>query len=976
MEDKQLHYSIHALYLSLLLLSSFAFAWYGSYDYRINATPNYTIQGSETEFLATITNINMTNTSFWNTSHCENIKITNESDNNVYAYYIDSGCNSSNGTIHVLINDTYSVGNILHIYGGELDESNSNPDAIYNAGYKAHYAMRNTTLDNETSLTLRYNATVISSSFGLNATTPKIGNSTRGNATNEGTGLNTTIDLAEFISNKSTGYSILFYWFPTKLPLASGDGNHQWIISRATATAACSQYPFAVGVGGGNNYLYTVYGCNGSISNSSDTISNNTWHHFAITKDHTDNKTTMFHNGVEKASGTVQPMTSSGDIKLLISEANNNNGYGFMDDVLFANKTLSDDYISNYYNQNYTISSIETSSNITNKPVLTLLNITNTALYANSTLEANISAYDDNATSITINYTWYMNGTATGFNGSLNLTNNTYQTITLTPTGGFNQTDVWGIKATPHDGGDYGDTNGSTNNQTVANLTNITGANTTSPQYDIYLYTHELNITKTVGTLNASITIDGTTHTATKSSSGNNITFTASLAPPIVTNATNYTANWTISLLYGGTWRTYNEDYNFTVNPGGLFLCNASIGTTSLIYNFLDAELFTPVNVSLGFIATQHVGDSSKTYAINTTNETIYFCIEPYNGSVNASISETMVASGYQTKTNDNIAEIYSNASASKNTLMLLENSSNTESVGIYVKTTNYVPLPNYNVVLYQYIPGNDSFVQTHSGITDATGRTTQEILPAPKQYAVAVYDDDENLITNITSPKVSFCGSVPPLEECTYNIYIGDQPQIDYLTTKETFNENSQCTEYNGTKNITFCSDGFCTFDNSTYLLSCEFAESTTNQLFNGLNLTLRNLSLSAMDIVSSETTTGTTINLTVPDTGYFGYVFYAIYQNSSDTSSIDQMKIVETGSISIGEIKNRFGAEGWILAFLVLIGLALLASGEPSSMILLSGLSIIVVAIMGFIWLSHLTIAGIIIITLMLVYLIKRRQ
>jgi hypothetical protein len=386
----------------------------------------------------------------------------------------------------------------------------------------------------------------------------------------------------------------------------------------------------------------------------------------------------------------------------------------------------------------------------------------------------------------------------------------------------------------------------------------------------------------------------------------------------------------------------------------GIFLCDVFATLPTINYTFIDQQTGTSLNATLNAIFSDNSTMIGSNYSISA-------CVRPYNYSTSATVLESVGASGYSGKVISRPSQNYSNISINRPIFLL--NSSQATPVQINVRTTSGVPIPNVNVILYKFFTASNTYNLTDIGLSDNTGITVQNVETSPVFYRVAVVMQN-SVVANIS--QVVFCtaGTTP----CVYNIFLGEYSTINYADAGSSFTQGASSTDYkNGIYVITFSTGGSCTFNNATFNLSCSMPTDNSS-LFTGVNLTLKNstpLSKAIIGVASGSLSA----SLIVPNaTGSYLYTFQANYLNASTVNSFQYTVIRDTGAIEFTGQRNMFGRDGWIYAFLLVLGIGMLSFGSPQLMIILVGATLLVCHYLSLIYLSWETQAGILVITILL--------
>jgi len=609
-------------------------------------------------------------------------------------------------------------------------------------------------------------------------------------------------------------------------------------------------------------------------------------------------------------------------------------------------------------------------TNVTNASSGTIYpSLSPSTAYVNTTVQGNVVLNYSNASANgTVHWILYVNGSSYQSGTSYNITPGENRSL-------FNQSGyvrgailILQTLSNMSDGGNISAANSSS--RTISNLAPIMQAayisnNATLMQNDTILSGAVMANDSDIYD-NLSINYSWMKNGANQTLLAGNITVSQNTLTLFNTTAPAFSAgdNWSI-VAYASDGTnisiTMNSSNASVGATNGIVLCNATETASTITYNFLDEDTLTSINASFSSLYAFSQLGVPRTTSASGTNTTIYVCISPYNDSINATSTETANATGYISRQFARDNQTYSNVSI--NRTIYLVNSTTGTTVQITVKTTSFAPLANYTVALYHYYPLTGTFNLSSFGITDMAGITTQYISPTPTLYAIAVFDNNNVLQTNITNPLIAFCTQVTTTGQCIYTIYLGNLEGFDYG------NINSPIA---GVTNIT--GSNFCSYSNITNILNCTWARDSGNPIWTGINLTLRNGSAASMGVLTSNQTTGTTILVYVPSAnGTYLYSFYATYLNSTIEKSFVFSQLIETGSILVNQPSNSLGSDGWLLTLLIVVVVALTSSSSPQFMVLLGGFAFLGCAAIGFITLSPFTFMGVLCLIIIIANWIK---
>lgn len=624
--------------------------------------------------------------------------------------------------------------------------------------------------------------------------------------------------------------------------------------------------------------------------------------------------------------------------------------------ILSAQATLANGTVINYSNS--------TQLTISNSlPIITnLYLVQNGSVSSGVTLQGNITVQDNDTITDTlrVNYSWFKNGlNRTEFAGSFIVSNGTWALFNLSPAGGFNVSDNWSAQAQASDGSAFTITYNTSNATIQINAFNVT-MNSTTQEYDLFTYSHGLNFTAVPGTILTSVTASygGSTWLATLTAqSGNIYQYNASIQPPFTSSNSSYFITWNISGLDigGNAFSQINTTpYQILVNASGIYNCNATINTPSVNYSFYDENTLGPINATFtGTYSILSANGSVKTTSATFTNVTGTVCIGPASANLNAQAVNALVnAAGYEGKILSELNSTYNSTVQVRSIPMT--NSTLATPVTITVQNPQAVPFANYTVQLLRFQQSTNTYNLSQSGITNAQGIIVLQVQSSPASYAVLTYDNNMNLVQNLTYPPTVFCASVPLGSTCSYNIIIGGTYTDYYQTVTSTLDVSS-----------------FCSFNSTSLVLNCTYPGDPASTIFfiQSINLTLSNGSWGNLSQISSNatpySTTTRSVSISLPNvSGYYNYVFSGLYVGMVNDSTLTGSRLFQTGTITINvSTVQPYGRDGWFIAALLAltVGITVGVAAGPLGLVWGSAGTFLILAIAGFIYLSPVTIAAV---------------
>jgi hypothetical protein len=354
-------------------------------------------------------------------------------------------------------------------------------------------------------------------------------------------------------------------------------------------------------------------------------------------------------------------------------------------------------------------SSTRTFNLVNTGPAITYLSMEDTP-YQLGPVHANITAQDAEQTSLTVVYTWFKNGANTSA-GSVVVANNTLTTIDAGASP-YTVGDNWNILVQAYDSTNYSAAAVSAN-KTISDY--FSGVSYSAPGGYSHIYMPSyLNLTLAGASSASAYFVFGSTNTTmTNSGSGANYIFTTTTAVPPSATA-NGTWYYKATLANGSSYETSSSVSIPVNNTVGFFYCNASINTTSIVYQFQDAVFHTPVNAT--FQGTYDwIGDDGvpATTALTNVSTNMTVCIAPSTFNRAATVSEITSATGYLASIVSVPLTNYSAGSMNKTILLI-----NTSFGGYYT----FIVSNQYNSPISGATVSITQGVTTTSYTTDITG--------------------------------------------------------------------------------------------------------------------------------------------------------------------------------------------------------------------------------------------------------------
>lgn len=495
----------------------------------------------------------------------------------------------------------------------------------------------------------------------------------------------------------------------------------------------------------------------------------------------------------------------------------------------------------NATNGTHTVNSTNsTTITITNPaPIFTNVSFTaNGSSYQLGPVQLNFSAQDLDSGNLTYFVNWFLNGTnitAYAQTGSMA----SGSTVSVSPNASsFNVSDNWYARVWVSDGTNISDYN-NTHNTTIQNYFSSVVAY--APNATSYIYTQAyINFTVngaqnasarfTLGTQNVSMTNSGTE---------NNYEFyNTTIVPPAVSEPTNYEGVWYYrAILANGSYYELTTNQSVNVGTNGFFICNATINTTAIEYTMLDSFTLLPVNASVSLL-TEWLGydGSTITKSLTDINETVYICVTPSTFNRQATISESISATGYLPAVTFRASQNYS-SDVTQRTIYLTSSSSGS----VYTfQTLNQFGGPVSGATVKIMQGSTTIFI----GITDETGSALApltelniyQVIASATGYSNSSFNFIAGATTTIPITLVSTSASnitAPNYQE------VFNEVQFTIAPTTRFFSSPTNITYTISSPNSTLGSWGFFITSNGTVVNTQTSTTTTGGSLYYTVNQT-----------------------------------------------------------------------------------------------------------------------------------------
>ncbi len=448
--------------------------------------------------------------------------------------------------------------------------------------------------------------------------------------------------------------------------------------------------------------------------------------------------------------------------------------------------------------------------------------------------------------------------------------------------------------------------------------------------YDTSNENFALNITynSSIYGATANLVYNGTTYTGTEIAQGY---FSRSIDIPTVTSVTNKTFYWALSVidLTNGTNYLYNSTTNIQNISQALFTyCNDTYTTIAVNYTIYNETSLDAVESS--FEATFQYFYGSGTVKKNSSvdlsgNSSYTFCILP-NATYYVDANIKISASGYLSRNYFLNDEIYSNTNKNKS-LYLLDGTG--RNVILEFRDVNLNPLANYYIETLRKYDSLGYDIPIHIDKTDTFGQIVENLVENTVKYKFRFYNSSNGLIKSTDNYVVV---------ACRYDVCV-----ITFVNE-----ESNTVLDYNNLSNY----DYSLSFNNNTNTFIYSWNDNTGESPHH--RLLVERTSFGGNTIVCNTSSTSLIGSLTcVVGSNYSSYRAQAFRYSSPE-------RRVSLLNIQVGDITAKFGIEGILWSFFLLMMLIVVGIWYPPAAIALYLAGFILLKAVGIIYAPPALIIG----------------
>jgi len=416
----------------------------------------------------------------------------------------------------------------------------------------------------------------------------------------------------------------------------------------------------------------------------------------------------------------------------------------------------------------------------------------------------------------------------------------------------------------------------------------------------------------------ANLTWDGTQQTVSKTTPVGFETYSSIFNTPEVSANANVTFVWDYLLTYGTT--TESGNITFIQEVLNLGIDNCSVFTTKAINYSIVNETSDALLIGSASANFKIWIDSSSNYKqVNlswTDASTMGVCIQPASLNLTYYSQMEYIVDG-QTKTYyidganlDNVTNyinLYISDEAELVTFTVIDENDNT--------------LSNIVINVLSYDLGTDSYKTTEVIKTDSNGKALANIV-LDTQFYKFLLQSDGTVVLETEPTKITSTTQ-------TFQINLGD----DYLNTYTSVNDMTCSME----------------FHNASKAFTYTFSDSSNTEVYGCLEIVRSSLNAETVINTSCLSSAAGTINLYI-DEAVSDYTYYARGLVTTEGETF----ICADSSVSFNDTYKKFGREGIMATFLLVIALVTIGLWNPVVAVLLATVSLIASVFMGFFFLT----------------------
>jgi len=452
--------------------------------------------------------------------------------------------------------------------------------------------------------------------------------------------------------------------------------------------------------------------------------------------------------------------------------------------------------------------------------------------------------------------------------------------------------------------------------------------------------------------ITGSLVYDGTSYSASKTGTGDNLIFSKTLEIPNVDADVNNTFYWNFGLTNStGTYYVNATSSTQLVEVINMSLCGDPHTVPFINFTAYDETTLEILNVS--FVATFGYSSSTSSsinnsFSYSDTAETTSefdFCIDPSTKSYNLNTVISIGAAGYVSKFYNWQDLTVTNTTTNKDLYLL----SSINSTSFIVKVLDYgaEPVVGAQVNVQFYSVSTGQWLTSEIVTTSYTGTAIAHLYSEDVNYRFVVYQNGVNIYTS--SSTVIICEEAP----CTVTLIIpGDIGTGDYLPGDV---------------------DTELTYTQATNVYTYTYSDSSS--LFSDAELTVYRFDSSNVSgnyEICSETSTSSSAVLTCDISSYPNGTYVGKGYITRTDSGEHLMEILYS---YVGDtIYNRIGIEGVLWAFFLFIGIVMVGVANPGMGILMGILGIVFLNLLNIVSIGITAVVSVIAIGVILLIQIKK--
>ena len=452
----------------------------------------------------------------------------------------------------------------------------------------------------------------------------------------------------------------------------------------------------------------------------------------------------------------------------------------------------------------------------------------------------------------------------------------------------------------------------------------------------------------TFSIITAILNINGSEYIATKTGTGSNAIFTATVTMPSVVIPTIFETYWDVALTdLSGTTSYEVDSGNVSVGIINLTLCDATNNVSFWNFTIYNETNLVEINSSFAAtfaIRTSEISDNSyfNFSDLTGTNSRYAFCLTPASSSYVADVNVKLTKSGYVDKFYEYQSVTISNATKSDNLYMMITGDSTSFIVSVsYLDGEDVI---GAEVRVQRFYEGLGDWLTTEIITTNYAGDAVGHLLSEDANYRFLVYQSGVSIL-NSTSTKIT-CAVSP----CTVSLTIPISIPSDVVPLEDF--------------------ESSLTFSDTTNIFTYTYSDTSGD--FTSARLMVRKVSPASATIIMpcNETRTAFSAIITCDINGQTNGTYQASGYITRDEETLEERI---TGIIG-DNIYNAMGDDGVLWGIFILVGIIMLGVSRPSLSIIFGTIGLITLGLLEIVNIGALSIIAIVAVAVILLMKVGR--